>query len=417
MNQSTIVRKKYQNHVISKILGLSLFIVLFNLLSSCQNDQVLKGEAVNLYGGTTRNNSYERFGSFVVSVAENEKILSADSSGSMTPPLAISSFQTVCATVNGSVLQCTSAMLEWSAKLDGGAYVISGMCADQAHNIYAAASDGSVYSFATDGKRRFKTKIPGEGTSNFQDLLALQDGIIVTSTGGTVTKLSLEGKVMWQFISNLSTVGTASADAGNNVYVTLTHNDFEACDSLVKILKDGKQLWMIGFTARLLTLPVLSKDIIAIGAVQQGNRPVVIALNYEGKAIWTKELKATPRGVSVTSEGSVVTVSYNSGVGIPQSSVEQFSASGVSEWNLNFDTKISTPALISKDNIAVVGVKNSAVGVYLINRSGVLDTYLSLDNAPSLILKPTVASGSIIFAAASNGYITRVGAKRGLLPI
>lgn len=120
--------------------------------------------------------------------------------------------------------------------------------------------------------------------------------------------------------------------------------------------------------------------------------------------------------MSVTSEGSVVTVSYNSGVGIPQSSVEQFSASGVSEWNLNFDTKISTPALISKDNIAVVG-ENSAVGVYLINRLGVLDTYLSLDNAPSLILKPTVAPGSIIFAAASNGYITRVGAKRGLLPI
>lgn len=78
---------------------------------------------------------------------------------------------------------------------------------------------------------------------------------------------------MWQFTSTLSTVGTASADAGNNVYVTLTHNDFEACDSLVKISKDGKQLWMIGFTARLLTLPVLSKDIIAIGAVQQGNRP------------------------------------------------------------------------------------------------------------------------------------------------
>lgn len=105
----------------------------------------------------------------MVSVAENEKILSADSSGSMTPPLAISSFQTVCATVNGSVLQCTSAMLEWSAKLDGGAYVISGnVC--RPSKIFTQLHPTAGLFFSTDGKRRFKTKIPGEGTSNFQDL-------------------------------------------------------------------------------------------------------------------------------------------------------------------------------------------------------------------------------------------------------
>lgn len=388
------------------------------ILFSCQNEHSAKGEAVNLYGGAARTNSYERFGSFVASVADNEKILTPDSSGSMIPPLAVSSYQTVCATVSGTILQCTSSMLEWSAKLDNSAYVISGMCADGEHNIYALASDGCLHSFTATGKRRFKTQISDEESPSYWETLSVADGIICTATDGQVSKVSLDGKIRWQYKTTLAAVGTASSDEHNNIYISYTHNDFSASDSLVKISSDGKLIWKTGFTARIVTVPVVGNGMIVAGVVQSDNRPVITAIDFNGKVLWSQELKATPRGISIANDGSIIIISYNAGLGIAQSNIEQFSPAGKSEWTINFDARIASPALIGKDNIAVIGVRLAAIGVYLIDREGILDTFLSLDSAPSLILKPVVApGGSIIFAAARNGYITRVGAKRGLLPI
>lgn len=417
MNIHTIVRKLYQNKLISLQISVCISLVVCCLISSCQSEHSIKGEAVNLFGGTTRTNSYERFGSFVASVADNEKILTPDSSGSMIPPLAVSSYQTVCSTVNGTILQCTSSMVEWSAKLDNSAYVISGMCADGEHNIYAVASDGCMYSFTSNGKRRFKTQISSDELTSYWESLAVTDGIICTATNGQIAKVSFDGKIRWQYKTTLAAVGTASSDEHNNVYISYTHNDITASDSLVKLSKDGKQVWKVGFTARLVTVPVVGNGMIVVGSVR-ADKPVIMAMDMNGKVVWSQGLKAIPRGLSIANDGSIVTVSYNAGLGIAQSSIEQFSPVGKSEWNINFDARIASPALIGKDNIALIGVKSTAIGVYLINRKGVLDTFLSLDSAPSLILKPVVTPGaSIIFAGARNGYITRVGAKRGLLPI
>jgi hypothetical protein len=386
------------------------------ILLSCQSETSLKGESINLYGGASRANSYERFGSFVVNVSTNEKIFSPDSSDMMIPPLALSSYRTVCATVEGSIIQFTSAMVEWSAKLDTGRYVVAGMCADGLQNIYAVGSDGYVYSFASDGKRRFKTRIPSEDSASYRDILAVSDGIILTSTSGTVSKVSFEGKVLWHYISLLSSVSMSSAD-DQNIYTSLTHNDVQANDTLLCLSSDGKCRWKIGVSARLMTAPVVGNGRIAVGVVQLGI-PKILTVGFNGKELWIQEVEATPRGISMATDGSIITVSYNAGIGTPQSSIEQFSLIGKHEWTIKFNALIASPALIGTTNIALIGVQSSAIGVYLINRKGVLDTFLSLDSAPALILKPIVApGGNIIFAAARHGYITRVGAKRGFLPI
>ncbi|MBS1536959.1 MAG: PQQ-like beta-propeller repeat protein [Bacteroidetes bacterium] len=399
-----------------KFLYYSIVLMMF---TSCQNDQTLVGERINLYGGSSRTSSYEQFGNFIASASNNEKINSSDSSGSMIPPLAISSYQTVIATVEGSIHQFTSAMVEWSAKLDDGAYVVAGMCLDDKHNVYAIASDGCIYSISTEGKRRFRTQVAPKESATFNDILASTDGIIISSTSGLISKISIDGNIVWQYKTTLSPLGAPSSDPRNNIYISLTHNDYTANDSLLCLSPSGKIQWEIGFpTTRILTAPIVGKDNILVGVVISGDIPIVHSIDFDGKLIWNKTLRATPRAISIASDGSIITVSYNSGIGISQSVIEQFTSKGISEWNINFDSKITSPALIGKENIALIGVKSSAIGVYLLQRNGVLDSFLSLDTAPSLILKPTVAPGmSIIFAVAEKGYITRVGAKRGLLPI
>jgi len=388
-------------------------------LFSCHNEQTLSGERINLFGNQGRTNSYKTFGAFLINTSENEKINAIDSSGSMVAPLAVSSYQTVFATVEGTIHQFSSARVEWSAKLDSTAFVIAGMCADNNHNIYAVASDGCIYSISSEGKRRFKTVISSDETASFKDLLALSDGIIISQTKGLISKLSFEGKILWQFKSTLSPVNTASADWQNNIYVSLTFDDYSGNDSLLCLSTTGKLNWAIGFTStRILTSPIVGNNNIILGVVQSENKPLILSIDFHGNLLWNNELRATPRGISITAEGSIITVSYNSGIGISQSVIEQFSPKGKSDWHIKFDSRMVSPALIGNDNIAIIGVKSSAIGVYLLHRNGILDTFFSIETAPSLLLKPVVApNGNIIFAGSHKGYITRVGVKKGLLPI
>jgi len=389
-------------------------------LFTCASKTSFPDGPVNSHGGIGRANTYSNVSMFIAQEEVNEKIPGEDSlMGAIVPPLVLSTYQTVVATASGAVSQSNSSRVEWNAKLDGDAFVCSGMCADAGRNIYCAASDGAIYSFANDGKRRFKTKYSDSANVLCTDILALSDGIVVADRTGLFTKLSLEGKLLWRWQSSLPTLQTFPADEAGAIYAVMTHNDYTSGDTLVKLSQEGKCEWKTPLPAtRIIVAPIVGQGRIYVGAIEHGNSPQVVEFSPKGAIIRKISLRATPRGLSMSAGGMLYTVEYYAGLGETESVIQAFSAEGKEMWFLNFGCKFVSPALVSNDNIAIVGTKSMAIGVYLMRNDGVLDSFMSLETAPELLLKPAVSpDGTLIFAGSAGKVLTRVGRKKGLLPI
>ncbi|MBK9247435.1 MAG: hypothetical protein IPM69_04815 [Ignavibacteria bacterium] len=386
-------------------------------LISCNSNTNFKIGSINSQGGIGRTNSYEHIGSFVVQEANNEITPGPDSLfGAIVPPLVISSYQTVVATSNGTISQLNSSRIEWRTKLDDDAFVCSGMCADVQRNIYCSSSDGHLYSFSSDGKLRFKTTFSDSKNLICSDLLMLTDGIVLADGGGVFTKISVDGKILWSWISSLPTLPTFCADETGSIYAAITHNDYTNSDTLIKISSSGICIWKAVFPSmRILEAPIVYNNRVIVGVISQGNSPEIVECSSQGQIIRTIPLRATPRGLSIAVDGCIYCVGYNSGLGETQSVIQAFSVEGKELWYLKLGCKLSSSILIGTDNIALIGSKGMAIAVYLLHKTGTLDNFLSLDSAPSLLYQPAVApDGSIVFAGNSIGCLTRVGRKKGL---
>jgi len=389
------------------------------VLMSCNSNATYQEGAINSQGGIGRTSSYESINSFNAHDVINERIPGPDSlSGAIVPPLLLSSYQTVTANSNGTVSLSNSSRVEWSAKLDNDAFVSSGMCADAEHNVYCAGNDGNIYSYSREGKRQFKTRFTDSTNIICTDILALTNGVVLADGKGLFSKIGFDGKLLWQYQASLPTLQTFSADANGSLYIALTHNDYTTGDTIVKVNAAGKNEWKIALPLmRIVVAPIFSNGRILVGVIENGNIPLLVECSADGRLVRKIQMRATPRGISISKNGTVYGVGYNAGLGEPQSVIQAFAPDGREVWFLNFGCKIASPALLSVENIALVGTKGSAIAVYLLHLHGVLDRFLSLETAPPLLLKPAISpDGTLVFAGNTSGCLTRVGSKKGLLP-
>ncbi len=390
------------------------------IFMSCSTKTAFPDGPVNSQGGIGRANRYENVSAFISSEITNEKIPGEDSlSGAIVAPLLISSYQTIVATSIGGISQSNSSRVEWTAKLDEGVFISSGMAADASSNVYCAGSDGAVYSFSREGKRRFRTRYSDSNNVLSSDILALVDGVVIADRNGMFTKISLEGKKLWQWQSSLPTLQTFPADEAGSIYFVMTHNDYSASDTLVKLTNKGSCEWKTVLPdTRVIVAPIFDRGRVCVGAIEHGNAPMVLEFSDSGTLIRKTSLRATPRGLSISTNGTLYSVAYNAGLGETESVIQAFSKEGKELWFLNFGCKLLSPALISNENLAIVGTKGSAIAVYIMRYDGVLDSFLSLDTAPALLLKPSVSpDGTLVFAGCAGKTLSRVGSKKGLLPI
>ncbi|MES2767052.1 MAG: PQQ-binding-like beta-propeller repeat protein [Bacteroidota bacterium] len=402
----------------------SFVLILAAILNSCSAEKFVGGDAANIHGGMTRANSFENFEPFVTGDFTEEKLAPKDSSGTIVAPLVFSNYQTYLATSGGTIILAGATGVLWEAKLDNGAIVAAGMCADKNQNLYAIANDGFLYSFDVNGKRRFKKQVATGDMSLvlFPDLLAMSDGIVAGASSGVVLKMSFDGKVIWERASTFAPTGFASD--GNGVFIGMSGNTFATTDSLLYIQADGRQLWERPFeNMRIIHTPAVSGSKIFLTGVrsaQDSRVPVVHVMDMTGRIIWSRELPVMPRGVSVAGDGTIYVAGSQVGVGETRGAVTSLAPDGNKNWTMFFDMNVVTPAMIGADVVTCVGTQGRAVGLYVLNRGdGELRSVLSLSDAPLFYSQPGISpDGTIVFAQSERAGIVRIleGALHRLSP-
>lgn len=385
---------------------------LIFLLSCSGNQEQLP---YNSNGGWGRTNSYEKFGTFNSYNFYIDKYDVKDNSGCMTAPLALDGGRLAVATVGGSLCVVSNDKTEWQTKLDSNLFIAFGMAADINQNIYAVSNTGLMYAYSSDGKLRWKYQHPGlkSGEFYFSDLLALRDGIIAAISPGRILKISFEGKLIWEYEFAGSTTKTISATNGGSILVPSSFNEFGKTDTLLCISSNGKLLWKKEFEkTRILKNPVVSGDMIlypTVYDIYENKLFLVYALDTLGNLKWKKELAVMPRFISITDSKDIIVTGYNAGLGESLSGIFCFGTNGDLKWKQYLDATIPTPVMISKANLAVLGVRKNTVGLYFFNKEGTLEKTLSMSDALPILQLPFVTgTPSIGFAGLDKFFILRV---------
>ena len=322
--------------------------------------------------------------------------------------MALSSWQFVFATSNGSIIYVNNKVAEWEQKLDSGFVCAAGMVADKKQNIYVIDNNASIYSFDLLGKLRWKhslTKIDSSSIVTFSDLLAQEDGLVAASTDGIITKYSYNGKIIWNRKFNLPTTAYFPSDNSGNLFIPLTQNRFGGNDSLISLDKSGKTNWLIKLNnTRIIKPPVIFDEKIYLCCVESSGDtklPIVYVLDKKsGKVIRTFEINQMPRFISIDDDGNLYLVAYDGGFGKTISMIICWDKEGKKLWDKYFEVTIPYPLMISNKSLAFIGVDNDASGVYYLTKSGLVQHVISLTEAPILLFQPTVAPGNkIVFGS------------------
>ncbi|MFH1050704.1 MAG: PQQ-binding-like beta-propeller repeat protein [bacterium] len=386
------------------------------LLISCEKEVLLEGEPVNIYGGFSRNNSYERFGDFYRQIYFVDSYDSAFTGGAIAPLLALSGYKIVFPSSEGEIIFFDNRELKWHVKLDSDNVASAGMCADPKQNIYVIDNAGKLYSFSIKGKLRWKkyfNKISAQDIVTFSDLLAVNDGIVTASSDGKISKYNFDGKIIWEKRYNSAILKYFPADEKGNIILPLTKNLFGETDTLLFLSSKGKEKWKKYFkNSRIIKPPVFSNNkiyVICLEVIGEEKYPAIYCLNDKGQIKWKKELSLLPRFLSVDTDDNLYIVAYNSGMGKPVSMVTVFNKYGKKVWDKYIEVSITSPLMIAENIIAFIGSDEEASGVYFMRKNGFLENVLSLSEAPILNLQPLVSPNRhILFGGAEKVQILRI---------
>lgn len=397
------------------------------VLSACSGDVKLEPDQLNMYGGSRRASSFEFVDAFVKGSPVNDKVELANDStlpGAITPPLVLAEGDICIGTVDGTVARTIEDALVWQTPLAGKAVPAAAMCSDANDNVYALGNDGALTSLDRNGKQRWRSAIFRAGsTITYSDLLAVKDGVVAAASYGDIVKISFGGKVLWRRSSTVSPTKTFAADGEGNLYVAMSHNEFGGTDSLLVLTAQGRQVWSLAFEGtRLIKTPVITDNAVIVTGVRNAENvrvSVLHKIDRMGRIQWSKELKITPRGVSVARDGTIYAAGFRAGVSDPLSSVIAISPQGAELWKRNYEFAIPSPVLVSNEVLAFMGTKGMSTGLYYIMRDGTFVDVVSLGEMPVVNLQPAVnAQGVIVMASVENLGSVRISSSHfgGVLP-
>lgn len=394
------------------------------VLSGCSDTSTIPSDQLNLYGSAARTCSYETLEAFAKSAPVSEVVEPAEDStlpGAITPPLALAAGDVCIGTVDGAVARVIENQLVWKTPLAGKSVPAAALCGDANGNVYVVGSDGAVSSFDAQGKQRWRLTAFRSGPAiTYSDLLAVKDGVVAAASNGDIAKISFDGKVLWRWSSVLSPTKTFAADDAGNLYIALSHNEFEGTDSLLVLSSAGNMVWSLAFEGtRLIKTPVVTDNAVVVTGVRKSDNirvSVLHKIDRMGRILWSREVKFTPRGVSVSHNGTIYVAGFRAGVGDPLSSVVAIASDGAELWKRNYEFAIPSPVLISGEMLVFMGTKGTSTGVYFIMRDGSFVDVISLGAMPVVNLQPAVDTRGVVLLASveSLGLVT-VGAK-GILP-
>lgn len=392
-----------------------LFFQLILLVFSCQREDPLDNNDINGFGGPQKDYSYEDFGDFYNYNAFIDKINTNDNSGILIPPIALPGSRIAVVTENGYIHKIYEKNIEWSSKSMEVDFPVSSMVIDKQGNYYLLTSTGELASLDINGKLKWKIKVSEDSTENytFSDLLISDNSLYLSDNKGKLYAYSIDGKLLWNKAFNLTINRTLSVSKSGKIALTLTNDEFGSNDILVFIDKTGQIIFERELKGiRLFRAPTIHNDKLILTGVEVINDQrsnLILCFDSLGNEIWRKKIDLFPRYSSVSRDGSILIVAYNSGIGEPFSVIYCLDQYGKEIWKLYYDVLIKTPILISKNKLAFIGLKENLTAVFFMKKDGSIINHISLNEAPSINIIPTVRSdGVICFAAVNKLEIIRI---------
>lgn len=396
-----------------KLRHIYIITILALLFYGCSEKEEIQG--YNSQGGTNRTNNYEEFGGFYNNSFYIDKYDIGDKSGCMIPPLALERGRMAVTTVNGTLAMLSGQKVEWVVKLDTSKIVTAGMAGDKDQNIYLITDDGTISSYSTDGKLRWKYLHDSLKAKDkiYSDLLTLKDGLVVAASPGILFKLRFDGKKLWDYNFVQQTMKTFCADKNGNIAIVATENTYGKADTVHYVSSKGKLIWKKGFDkTRIIKGAITTGKLIIFPAAYDQYRDKLyklIALDTTGALAWEKELTITPRYISAGADSNIYFVGYNAGIGESISGIYCFDLKGNMRWKQYLDNTITTPVLVSKENLAVLGVKRNTIGMFFLDKMGNLTKTVSLSDAPAFMQVPFVLPDPVVaFAGSDEFFIMRI---------
>ncbi len=405
------MKNKYKP-LFSLLIILILAILVMMATSGCFHDS-LKGKTVNFFADAGRSNSFEDFKDFINYQYYDEAVKDSNQAGASVAPMPLSNQEIVFAATDGTISLISNKEVIWTKRLDAGNVVSAAMCIDPEQNTYAITNTGLLYSFAYDGKQRWKIKIC-DSISNVDipcDLIAFEDGIITGITNGLIKKISFDGKVIWNKNLN-NTINKTISSFDNNLLFSLSSSENNN-DTILTLNPDGSEKWRKAMGIRLVKYPISNgKNIACCGLRYEQSKSFapIYYLDLNGNIIWQTEIQNfVPRYLSISQSGDLFVNAFQAGLGEQISKIYRYDKDGKEIWQKNFNFTIPTPILISQTKLAFLGVTEGSIGLYFVGRDeGIIQGIMSFSNESPIIHSATVKpDGSISFGYYQNlGFLT-----------
>ncbi len=391
------------------------FILTLLIVISCQRVDPLENTDINGFGGVRKDFSYEDYGNFYNYNVYIDKFTDFDSSGALIPPLALPSSRLVVFTENGYLHKVFEKNIEWSSKFKEEDFPQSSMVVDKNGNFFYHSVSGYLISLNKNGKLKWKIQISDTLKKDilFSDLLINDNCLFFGDNSGKLYAYSIDGKPLWHKDFQLTLNRTLSITESGKIAVTLTNDEFGLSDKLVFLSKNGDQIFEKEFKGvRLFRSPSIHNDKLILTGVEDINNErsnLIICLDTLGNEIWRKKIDLFPRYSSISQDGLILIVGFNSGLGKPLSVIYCLDKNGKELWKLYYDVTIKIPIMISNNKLAFLGIKENLTAIFFIKKDGVIVNYISLNDAPLVNIIPTVRSdGVICFAAVNKLQIVRI---------
>ncbi len=294
------------------------------------------------------------------------------------------------------------------------------LAADSAGTIYSITTRGRLQAFDDSGTLLWEKEsfagIPADQIVIPTSLLALSDGVLVGNTDGRLARYDRSGRMLWgiQRGGSLGTIFAASPAVG--AAIGITHNDYDLVDSVSVVdPATGAAIWTRPIVeGRIIYGPVLAGGLIVLGVAQRGEdmrrMPSLVAFRSNGTMAWRTPLMLMPRGIAGDREGTI----YVSCAGVAETAnggaLLAIDTAGRKQWEVNLESDIPAPALISAEWIYFIARRDGRTGLFTYSRDGIFHSFISVHLVPDVLALMTLNSyGEPIMAGFDQPAIIRGG--------
>ncbi len=372
-----------------------IYIFLVVILVSCTRSNFDFNE-YNQYGDIHRVNDYSILGDLNNTIINTTKISINDFSGCYKTPLYLGDNTYAIATTNGAVNLIKNDSINWTYNIEDKLNLLTNIVADYFQNLYFVDYNGNLISIDKNGKKRFKISI-NQGNSRYfsvSEPLIIGNQLIIGTNEGNLYKYDTNGILKWTKKYPLTINSVFAADNNDNIYIGLTNNLFNMTDTLLVLNKNGKELSKQSLDNIRILSPIITNDgkIYLAGGIRTNNEihSEILCFNNNLKLIWKKNVPIMINQLSHNGQ-FLIAGGFSSGINEYKTGIYSFDLNGKEMWKNYLDVKISSPLLLSKNNITFTATNENGAGIFILSISdGELIKSHSLSNITPLYLVPTV---------------------------